>query len=158
MATKLDENKCDLDTKKRELAAIIEYRTKVAILRSKSQWDNEGDKNAKHFLNLEKRHCKQGTVTQLKVNDNELICTDKEILKECESFCQNLYSSKVATDIQEGAFFFPQQENKKVLNNDEQSLCEGELRKNECLKALKSMVADKTPGTDGLPRQFYKVF
>ena len=30
----------DLETKKRELAAIIEYRTKGAILRSKSQWYN----------------------------------------------------------------------------------------------------------------------
>jgi len=148
----------DLETKKRELAAIIEYRTKGAILRSKSQWYNEGEKNTKYFLNLEKRHCKQGTITQLKVNDNDLICTDKEILKECESFYQNLYSSKVATDNQEEAFFFPQQEKKKVLNNDEQPLCEGEFRKNECLEALKSMVTDKSPGTDGLPCEFYKVF
>ena len=148
----------DLETKKRELAAIIQYRTKGAILRSKSQWCNEGEKNTKYFLNLEKRHCKQGTITQLKVNDNDLICTDKEILKECESFYQNLYGSKVATDNQEGAFFFPQQENKKVLNNDEQPLCKGEFRKNECLEALKSMVTDKSPGTDGLPCEFYKVF
>ena len=109
----------ELETKKRELEAIIEYRTKGAILRSKSQWYNEGEKNTKYFLNLEKRHCKQGTITQLKVNDNDLICTDKEILKECESFYQDLYSSKVGTDNQEGVFFFAQQENRKVLNNDE---------------------------------------
>ena len=76
----------ELETKKREMEAIIEYRTKGAILRSKSQWYNEGEKNTKYFLNLEKRHCKQGTITQLKVNENNLICTDKEILKECESF------------------------------------------------------------------------
>ena len=86
----------ELETKKRELEAIIEYRTKGAILRSKSQWYNEGEKNTKYFLNLEKRHCKQGTISQLKVNDNDLIYTDKEILKECESFYRNLYSSKVA--------------------------------------------------------------
>ena len=107
---------------------------------------------------MEKRHCKQGTITKLKINDNDLICTDKEILKECESFYQNLYSSQVAIDNQEGAIFFPQQENQKILNNDEQSLCEGELRKNEYLEALKSMVTDKSPGTDGLLCEFYKVF
>ena len=59
-------------------------------------------------ISMQKRHCKQGTITQLKVNDNDLICTHKEILKKCESFYQNLYSPKVATDNQDGAFFFPQ--------------------------------------------------
>ena len=148
----------ELETKKRELEAIIEYRTKGAILRSKSQWYNEGEKNTKYFLNLEKRHCKQGTISQLKVNDNDLIYTDKEILKECESFYRNLYSSKVATENQDGAFFFPQQKDRTLLNSDEQSLCEGELSIKECLEALKSMVSDKSPGTDGLPCEFYKVF
>ena len=148
----------ELETKKRQLEAIIEYRTKGAILRSKSQWYNEGEKSTKYFLNLEKRHCKQGAITQLKVNDNDLICTDKEILKECESFYQDLYSCKVGTDNQNGVLFFPQQANRKVLNNDEQLLCEGELRKNECLEVLKSMAPDKSPGTDELPCEFYKVF
>ena len=35
----------ELETKKRELEAIIEYRTKGAILRSKSQWYNETRNN-----------------------------------------------------------------------------------------------------------------
>ena len=110
------------------------------------------------FSTSKKRHCKQGTITQLKVNDNDLICTDKDILKECESFYRNLYSSKVATENQDGAFFFPQQKDRTLLNSDEQSLCEGELSIKECLEALKSMVPDKSPGTDGLPCEFYKVF
>ena len=28
----------------------------------------------------------------------------------------------------------------------------------ECLEALKSMASEKSPGTDGLPSEFYKVF
>ena len=148
----------NLETKKLELEAVIKYRTISAILRSKSQLYNEGEKNTKYFLNLEKRYCEQGTITQLKVIDNDLICTNKEILKACESFYQNLYSSNVATDNQDGAFFFPQEEDRTVLNSDKQSLCEGELSINECLEALKNMVPDKSPGTDGLPCEFYKVF
>ena len=42
---------CDIEGKKRELERIIEYQTKGAILRSKSQWYNEGEKNTKYFLN-----------------------------------------------------------------------------------------------------------
>ena len=56
---------------------MIEHRTKGVIVSSKFQWYNEGEKNTKYFLNLEKRHCKQGTVTQLKVNNNDLVCMDK---------------------------------------------------------------------------------
>jgi len=67
----------ELETKKRELETIIEHQTKGAILRSKSRWYNEGEKNTKYFLNLEKRHCKQGTISQLKINDEDLVHTDE---------------------------------------------------------------------------------
>ena len=60
----------DLETKKRELRMIIEHRTKGAIIRSKSLWYDKGERNTKYFLNLEKKHCKQGTITQLKVNND----------------------------------------------------------------------------------------
>ena len=44
------------------------------------------------------------------------------------------------------------------LTNKEQNLCEGPLTQTECFEALKKMESDKTPGTDGLPAEFYKVF
>ena len=85
----------ELETKKQQLESVIEYKTKGAILRSKTQWYNEGEKNTKYFLNLEKRHCKQGTMAQLKINEKNFVVTDKEILNECESFYQNLYNSRI---------------------------------------------------------------
>ena len=45
-----------LQTKNLELEKIIEYRTKGSILRARCRWHNEGEKNTKYFLNLEKRH------------------------------------------------------------------------------------------------------
>ena len=36
--------------------------------------------------------------------------------------------------------------------------CEGHLTEQECLKALKRMDREKTPGTDGLPAEFYNFF
>ena len=44
------------------------------------------------------------------------------------------------------------------LTDEEQTLCEGALTQKECLEALKKMESEKTPGTDGLPAEFYKVF
>ena len=60
----------ELKSMNHRLETIIEYQTKGAILRSKSRWYNEGEKNTKYFLNLEKRHCKQGTIAQLEIDDN----------------------------------------------------------------------------------------
>ena len=44
------------------------------------------------------------------------------------------------------------------MNPEEKEKCEGMLTKAECLKALKGMKPGKTPGSDGLPIEFYKVF
>ena len=113
-------------------------------------------KNTAYFLNLEKRHCKQGTITQLKDDEDKLILSDKEKLSECESYYKTLYSSKVNEDSAE-TFFSPLQ-NGTFLNNEEQLFGEGPLNLKECLGALKDMVSEKKPGTDGLPCEFYKVF
>ena len=70
-----------LETKKSELEKIIEYRTKGSILRARCRWHNEGEKNTKYFLNLEKRHYKQGAISQLKLEDENFATTDEEILR-----------------------------------------------------------------------------
>ena len=82
-----------LDTKTLELEKIIEYRTKGSILRARCRWHNEGEKNTKYFLNLEKRHYNRGAISQLKLENENFITTDKEILSECETFYKTLYSS-----------------------------------------------------------------
>ena len=46
----------------------------------------------------------------------------------------------------------------KSLNLEEKEKREGMLTKAECLQVLKSMKSGKTPGSDGLPIEFYKVF
>ena len=84
----------EIDKRKLEYEKIIEYRTKGAILRSNARWYNEGEKNTKYFLSLEKRHFKQSTISQIKVSDNAFINSDGDILCECTSFYKNLYESK----------------------------------------------------------------
>ena len=44
-----------LDNLRSEMEVIIEYRTRGAMLRSRTRWHFEGEKNTKYFLNLEKR-------------------------------------------------------------------------------------------------------
>ena len=156
---KLDATK-EQELKKAELERIIEYRTNGAILRAKCRWHNEGEKNTKYFLNLEKRHYKNGVINQLKTGENEFVTSDKEILSECETFYKNLYSSHLdasRNDFQNDNFFSVDT-NTKVLDDRERQTCEGFITKQECLQALKDMEPNKTPGSDGLPAEFYKIF
>ena len=143
---------------KSEFEKIIELRTKGAILRSKIRWYNEGEKNTKHFLNLEKRHCKEGTISQLEQNANNFVTSDQEILAECQSFYMNLYAANVhAHPLIDPSDFF-RHKNDTILNEEEQKTSEGSLTAKECLAALKTMETGKTPGSDGLSAEFYKVF
>ena len=113
-------------------------------------------KKSAYFLNLWKKDRKQGTITQLKDDEDKLILSDKEILSECVFHYKTLYSSKVNEDSAE-TFFSPLQ-NGTFLDNEEQLFGEGPLNLKECLGALKGMVSEKMPGTDSLPFEFYKVF
>ena len=53
-------------------------------------------------------------------------------------------------------FFFS--ENDAVLSSEERDSIEGLLTELKCLNALKDLEADKSPGTDGLPSEFYPMF
>lgn len=72
-----------LNESRLELEKIIEFRTKGAVLRSKTRCYNEGEKNTKYFLNLEKRHYREGKITQIKLNGREFVTLDETILTEC---------------------------------------------------------------------------
>ena len=82
----------ELERKQRELEQIIEHKTKGAIVRSKCRWYKEGERNTK-FLNLEERHYKNSAISQLKVDDDQFVTSDKDILNACESFYKHIYSS-----------------------------------------------------------------
>ena len=91
--------------KNTELEKIIEYRTKGVILRAKCRWHNEGERNTKYFLNLEKRHFKNGVISQLKIGENEFVTSDEEILHRCENFYRDLYKSRISEQQSEPSLF-----------------------------------------------------
>ena len=117
-----------LEICKSELEDIIMRRTQGAILRCKIKWYNEGE-NTKYFLNLEKRHFKMSTISQLKINEHEFVTSDSKILAECESFYKVLYTSNENAIPAESEFFQP--ENDTILDNNEAKGCEGPLTEKE---------------------------
>ena len=136
---------------------IIQNKTKGAIIRYTVRWYNEGEKNSKYFLDLENRHCKRKSITQIKTSNGSYATNDPDILKECNSFYSRLYASKkpTVTSCSDNLFFGQEHPS---LNDVDKQKCEGLLTEKECLEALKTMEPGKSPGTDGLPAEFYKVF
>ena len=148
----------ELDIKTLQLEKISQYQTRGAILRSKARWYNEGEKNSKYFLNMQKRHFNKKTIKQLQSDKKGVINTDDQILQEAKSFYQNLYSTLYdQLNLRNKDIFFPKN---FIEGLDEQSKneCEGLLTDVECSESLKTMASNKSPGTDGLPAEFYKVF
>ena len=61
------------DIKTVQLEKIAQYQTRGAILRSKARWYNEGEKNTKYFLNMQKRHFNKKTIKQLQSDKTGVI-------------------------------------------------------------------------------------
>ena len=90
-------------------------------------------KETKYFLNLEKRHFKNGVICELKIGENGFVTSDKEILRQCENFYRDLYKSRIGEQ-QSKPLNFNFFEDTNSLNADEKESCEGLLTNAECLK------------------------
>ena len=61
-------------------------------------------------------------------------------------------------DLEKKNLFFFGHEHPHKLTEIDKKKCEGPLSERECFEAVKSMESGKSPGTDGLPVEFHKVF
>ena len=75
-----------------ELDKIAAYRTKGAIIRSRTRWHKQGEKNTKYFLNLEKRQNSDPCISRLILDNGQEITNPDEILKQQKFFYKNLYT------------------------------------------------------------------
>ena len=158
VSNKVRENiRTELRINKQQLEEIIAHKTEGAILRSKVKWYYEGEKNTKYFHNLEKWHFNSKTIRYLQSANGKKLSTDVEILDETKNYYEHLYTTTTVDVNDHDNIFFPEVTETKLGNNQKES-CEGLLSATECLESLKTMESGKSPGTDGIPGEFYKVF
>ena len=145
---------------KEELQDIYAERVNGILTRAKVRWLKEGEKNTKYFIGLEKRNYINKTIIQLIDNEGKTLSNQNAILKEEKQFYEKLYSeNSVNLDDEEllKTFFVDSTEVNK-LDNEMKNKCDGPITKEECQQAIKSLSNCKSPGTDGLPAEFYKIF
>ena len=71
---------------KEKMNELVKIKTQGAIIRSRQQWYEEGEKNSRYFFNLEKRNSNLKSINRLKLNDNTITEDPKNILNEMKQY------------------------------------------------------------------------
>ena len=153
-------NREKIEELQQELRDQYDVKIKGTLTRAKVRWLKDGERNTKYFIGLEKRNYLNKTIKCLYKDNGEKITKLKEILQEEKRFYQTLYAYKNVNleDEEIISNFFVNSDSIPKLNDENKHLCEGLIGANECIEAIKTMSNNKSPGTDGLPVEFYKIF
>ena len=90
--------------------------------------------------------------------ENDIEITNQlKIQHELRMFYQQLFT-KTICNANSKIVSFLDNASLPVVNNDLFNLCENDLTEDELLIYLKSMQNNKTPGNDGLTKEFYETF
>jgi hypothetical protein len=138
---------------KASVAKVLDDKFNGNKIRSKAKTLDENERPSKYFLKKEKDNADVKNIPKLSTEHGEVTDTE-DIITEVHSFYSKLYSEqpidqRVATEF---LLDLPQ------LSDEHSNQCEGSITKNECWSALIGMDNNKSPGSDGLPAEFYKLF
>ena len=146
----------NLETKKTMLNNIQKEKIEGMMLRSRSRYEDLGEKPTRYFLNLEKRNYTSKVIHKLVNTEGEEFTSTADILKCQTDFYKDLYKkvdSKDNVSIQSVLG-----DNDKKLSDKESQDLEGEILYSELAFALKNMKNNKSPGLDGFTVEFFKFF
>ena len=145
-----------IETIHKELQLLREPKIRASMARARVQSYEEGEKPSKYFCNLEKRNAVNKTISCLEVN-GKILTEQNDILSAQKTFYHSLYTTSKHLDSSSTKQFL-NPKNITGLSETQKELCEGHVSEDEVKDAIRLMKNNKTPGTDGLPSEFYKFF
>ena len=135
-----------------DMEDILEEKAKSSIFRAKCRWQELGEVNSKFFFNLEKARYNARTYTKLIDEDSGKDITGKdEVLKYQEKYYRNLYKS-------ENIEFVMDKESDIKVPEEMKKRHELPFTQEEIGIAIKQLKNGRTPGSNGLTTDFYKMF
>ena len=152
------ENQVELEILKKEFNSIYERIAKCAIIRSKANWYERGERNNEYFLNLESHKKAKSSVRKVFDNEGVLITDPKKKLQEIQNFYSNLCKRDSLSPSEDMLNPFLNNPEIPTLANNDVRISEGKLTVDECYKSLQLFESNKSPGNDGLTVEFYRAF
>ena len=135
------------------------YSAQGAQTRSRVKWIEEGEKNTKFFLGLEKANQNNKLITRLVDEKGQIITKQKELVDYQVKFYRNLFSKKVNfSDVRSQFEDFCENVQIPKLDEESRTSCEGLVDLLEAESALNQLKKDSAPGYDGLTGSFYLTF
>ena len=143
---------------KDKIEAYNAEKARGAMLRSKADWVEYGEKSSSYFLRLENRNKQIKNITSLIDDDGKEVKGQKEILNEELRYYKTLYTQPANEIGRMEARNFFLNEDIPSISEEDKAECDLEISYTEIGKALKELKNGKTPGTDGFPPDYYKFF
>ena len=78
-----------------EMELLNIHHVKGAQIRSRTKWMEEGEKNTKYFLGLEKARAVINTISQLKTDSGNLIDSQNQIHHKITDYYKEIFKKKV---------------------------------------------------------------
>lgn len=140
-----------------ELQALRSYANEGRIIRSRARWYEEGEKgSSSYFLKLEKRNYESKLMPCLDVGDHS-VRDSAEILNVLSEHYAELYRTNEACPEAEVIDFLGKVTLPKLSSEDSQTL-EKDITVEELGATLLKLSNNRSPGSDGFPYEFFKVF
>lgn len=145
---------------KDQMAAIKEQIAQLhldmhrgTLIRSKSLYLDNQEKPSRYFLKTETTHGQNKHIKEINHN-NTKITTSEKILDTFKDYYETLFTKEPINEMLLPEFL----ENLPNLSDESKEICEGPITYSECLQTLKQMKNNKSPGPDGLTKEFYLHF
>ena len=117
---------------------------------------NLGEKSNKYFLNLEKCRAHKNILRKICSETQEITDLTK-INTAIFDFYANLFKEKLKTNI-ESLKKFLNDLSIPPLSETQKQICEDELTEKDIYESMISFDNNKSPGNDGLTKEFYQTF
>ena len=137
------------------IANLDLHEAEGARVRARVRWAEEGETSTKYFFRLERKRGTDSWISAMRSPDGNILTELNDICTSWVTYYEELFSASPVDLFVQATLLGRLNQS---LPTSLSCLCEGLLSCEEAFAALKGMARGKSPGSDGLPVEFYLKF
>lgn len=135
-----------------KIAALDLAAAEGARVRSRTRWAKEGESSTSFFFRLERKNGSQDWIAAMRSDSGQIVSDISGICDSWVDFYSSLFTACPTDPVIQNALL---DHLTSKVSVDEVPLCDGLLSSSEVFAAMGGMAKGKSPGSDGLPVEFY---